>query len=387
MSETARHLIWLMETAGVSAARARALLDHCETPEAVHALTLKQAMTITTLSLDEQKRFADKSLAHAEDILGKCSQRGVRVVSILDDAYPQRLKNIFDPPMVLYILGELPDLSRLPAVSVVGHRKATPYGLAAAEKLGYQLSQAGYIVVSGMAKGIDGAAHKGALKGPAPTVAVFGTAIDSVYPAENTWLFKEILGHGAVISEYPPGRVSHPYFFPHRNRIISGLSLGTVVVEAARKSGSLITANLALDQGRDVFAVPGAINVASSEGANDLIKKGAKLISDAYDVIAEYAPIYGSAPPPRREPERRESRPKEAAPKPQSIRGAFEAAPAALPPTGDPVLDALAVCALHVDDLVSACNMPEHMLLAALTMLELEGKVRQKPGKFFERVL
>ena len=388
MSQTALHLIWLMETAGVSAARARALLDHCETAEAVYALTTKQALTLVALHPEEQKRFEDKSLTHAEAILGKCRERGVRVMTIFDDAYPQRLKNIYDPPMVLYILGGLPDLSRLPAVSVVGHRKATPYGLAAAEKLGYQLSQAGYIVVSGMVKGIDGAAHKGALKGPTPTVAVFGTAIDSVYPAENTWLFKEILGHGAVVSEYPPGKPGHPYFFPQRNRIISGLSLGTVVVEAARKSGSLITANLALDQGRDVFAVPGAINVASSEGANDLIKKGAKLISDAYDVIAEYAPIYGSLPPPRREPTHSAARPKEEAPKPPSIRAAFAAPPpAAFPPTGDPILDALAVCPLHVDDLVSGTGQPEHTLMAALTMLELEGKVRQKPGKFFERLL
>lgn len=383
-----KHLVWMMETAGLSAAKAGRLLRHFGDAGAVWRADPAHLAEAADLSAQEKKLLANKSLAQAEGILGKCKALGVQVMSIFDAEYPQRLKNIFDPPLILYILGRLPQMSTLPAVAIVGHRNATPYGLAAAEKIGYQLSRAGYIVVSGMAKGIDGAAHAGALKGDTPTVAVFGTAIDSVYPASNTHLFRQILQGGAVVSEYPPGKRGYPYFFPQRNRIISGLSLGTVVVEAGRKSGSLITANLALDQGRDVFAVPGSINASSSEGANDLIKKGARLISDAADVIAEYAPLYGlPAPglakvPPRGRPPGEPP----AAPQRQSIRGAFAAADAPpLPKTGDQVLDAIEG-SMDADQISAACGLPQHQVLARLTVLELEGRVCQQAGKLFCRI-
>lgn len=371
-----KHLIWMAETSGLTAAKAHRLLSRLESAEAVWKLKADEAARICELNSEEKRQFANKSLARAEDIMGKCKKANIQIMGIFDPAYPGRLKNIYDPPLVLYILGRLPEMFASPSVAIVGHRDATPYGLAAAEKLGYQLSEAGFIVVSGMAKGIDGASHKGALKGQTPTVAVFGTAIDQVYPFENIGLFRQILQSGAVISEYPPGTKAQRWFFPQRNRIISGLCLGTIVVEAGRKSGSLITAGLAVDQGRDVFAVPGSINAASSVGANELIKTGAILISGAQDVIEHYRPLYGFPKAKAADADKTAG--------PSSIRGAFKAeVKPQRAKTGDPVLDSIGG-KTHVDDIVRQADLPEHQVLARLTVLELEGRVRQLAGKFFE---
>lgn len=378
-----KYLIWLVETAKIPADKCVRLLGHYGSGEAVYRANPEAAARECGLSADEAKGLATKSLKRTEGVLGDCKKQNVRIMTIFDDDYPHRLKNIFDPPPILYLRGRLPDFNSLPAISVVGQREATPYGLAAAEKLGYQLSMAGFVVVSGMARGVDGASHKGALKGRTPTVAVFGTAIDECYPKENLPLSRQILQSGAVISEYPPGTRGRPWFFPMRNRIISGLSLGTVVVEAGAKSGSLITANLALDQGHDVFAVPGPINAASSIGTNDLIKKGAKLISDVNDIIAEYAPLYGLSEAHREPLPRHRAAP--AAAQPQTVRAVFERDKPMPVPTGDPVLDAIGGAA-HIDEIIEKTGVAQHELLARLTVLELEGKIRQLPGKHFERI-
>ncbi len=393
-----KYLIWLVETAKIPPQKSHRLLSVLGDSEAVWRATAEQAGNIVQLTPEENRTFSDKGLREAEGILGRCKAMGVRVIGIFDNEYPDRLKNIYDPPTVLYLLGKLPDFDKIPSISIVGHRNATPYGIMAAEKLGQKLSESGFIVVSGMAKGIDGAAHRGALKGLVPTVAVFGTAIDQCYPAENVYLFHQILQRGAILSEYPPGKKGQAYYFPRRNRIISGLTLGTVVVEAGRKSGSLITANLALDQGRDVFAVPGSINASSSEGANDLIKKGAKLISDAYDVIIEYSGLYEGyfrALAARQEEiksSRVMTRPQNIQPsqpaqqsKPQKQTLSAVFGDKAISSTGDIVLDAITV-KTHIDRLIETLNLPEGELMARLTILEIEGKIRQLAGKYFERI-
>jgi DNA processing protein len=209
-----------------------------------------------------------------------------RVVTLVDDEYPPMLKEIVDPPLVLHVRGDRTLLLRI-GIAVVGSRRATPYGINAAAQLASQLAAAGLVIVSGLARGIDAAAHQAALDAHGPTVAVLGTGIDVVYPRGNARLFRRIESEGLIVSEFPPGTPPRPENFPIRNRVISGLSRGTVIVEATRRSGSLITARMAAEQGRDVFAVPGSIFSAGSEGTHRLIQYGAKLVHDANDVLEE----------------------------------------------------------------------------------------------------
>ena len=206
----------------------------------------------------------------------------------LDAAYPGRLKNIYDPPALLYCKGRLPLLDDLLCVAVVGTRDCTPYGVACAEKLGFGLASGGAAVVSGLAKGIDAAAIRGALRAGGVTVGVVGNGLDVYYPYESRYLYEDVASAGILLSEYPPGTEPASGHFPVRNRIISGLSLAALVVEAPEKSGALITAATALEQGRDVFAVPGPIDAPASVGCNRLIRDGAGLVSDASDILREY---------------------------------------------------------------------------------------------------
>jgi DNA processing protein len=212
---------------------------------------------------------------------------------LTDARYPRLLKEIRDPPPRIFVRGSLPDL---PMVAIVGSRRATPYGQRAARRLARELSQAGVVVVSGLARGIDGAAHRGALEGPTPTVAVMATGLDRIYPPEHMELSQEILASGALVTEADEGTLPLPGYFPVRNRIISGLSLGVLVVEAAERSGALITARMALEQGRDVFCVPGSIENPLAVGTHRLIKDGAKLVQTAADVLEELPQIPAAAP-------------------------------------------------------------------------------------------
>lgn len=227
-----------------------------------------------------------------EAIALACEQCGARLVTMEDSDYPYILKEIFDPPMAIYVRGTLQ--SDAVRIGIVGARKFSGYGEALALDFGEKLAAAGLTVVSGAARGIDTRAHRGALKAKdGRTVAVLGCGIDVAYPAENRRLLEEIAERGAVISEYAPGAQPLPAFFPARNRIISGLSAGTLVVEAARRSGSLITAELALSEGREVYAVPGSVLSATSEGCHHLIQQGAKLVTRAQDILEDYGIVGG----------------------------------------------------------------------------------------------
>jgi DNA processing protein len=209
-----------------------------------------------------------------------------RVVTLVDDTYPPLLKEIPDPPLVLHFRGDVSLLART-SIAVVGSRRASPYGVNAASHLARQLAGAGIVIVSGLARGIDAAAHHAALEAGGTTIAVLGTGIDVVYPRGNARLFQRIEEHGLIVSEFPPGSPPLPIHFPIRNRVISGLAQGTVIVEATARSGSLITARMAAEQNRDVFAVPGSIFAAGSEGTHRLIQYGAKLVHDVNDVLEE----------------------------------------------------------------------------------------------------
>ena len=217
-------------------------------------------------------------------IIEFCNKKRIKILTIDDDEYPEMLKYIYDPPLVLYVRGNIP---RMNSIAIVGSRRASGYGIETAVKLSSQLALSGFMIVSGMARGIDTAAHCGALKENGTTIAVLGCGVDIPYPPENHSLMERIIESGAVISEYPPGTPPASFNFPGRNRIISGISLGTLVIEAGLKSGSLITAKYALEQGREVFAVPGNINHYNSEGCNRLIKDGAKMVLDVDDIVEE----------------------------------------------------------------------------------------------------
>ena len=222
----------------------------------------------------------------AADALRKAEGLGVEIVPFQDPRYPQRLKEIFDPPLLLYARGRTELLGR-PQVAMVGTRRPTPYGRSVAEKMGREMAGVGLTHVSGMARGVDACSHRGALQASGDTIAVLGTGVDTPYPRENRQLYDQICADGLVISELPLGTTPRPENFPVRNRIISGLSLGVMVVEGAQYSGSLITARLALDQGREVFAIPGNIVSPESWGPNLLIKDGAKLVQEINDVLEE----------------------------------------------------------------------------------------------------
>ncbi|HEX2056056.1 MAG TPA: DNA-processing protein DprA [Nitrospiraceae bacterium] len=294
---------------------------------------------------------------------------GMAAVTYADDAYPACLRTIADPPAVLYMSGGI-DVRDRHAVAIVGARRASQAGRLFTEELSRELAALGFTVVSGMAIGIDGAAHRGALAAGGRTIAVLGCGIDRTYPPVHAGLRRQIERCGAVVSELPMGSAPHSYHFPRRNRIISGLSLGVIVTEATLNSGSLITAALAADQGREVFAVPGAVKMEMSKGPNSLIKMGAKLVETASDVIDELLPQLDGAFKERLQ-ERR-------APTPESRRdlGNEEAL----------VYDALSCEPQSVDHVIRKTGLTASQVASALLALELKNRVRQLPGNDYLRL-
>ena len=283
--------LWLAERPGLSIREKLALLEYFHDPEDIYFA--KQYPD----SISDQGKAAlqDKNLGEAKRILAQCRRKKITVITWQDAAYPERLKNIYDPPIVLYCKGELAQLDALPVIGVVGTRKASAYGLNIAKKLSSEIAQCGAVVVSGMAMGVDAMATCGALETAGYAVGVLGCGVDRVYPACNLELFRRMERNGCLLSEYPPGTKPDKWNFPRRNRIISGLSCGVLVVEAPVKSGSLITARQALEQGRDVFVVPGNIDVATFAGSNHLLREGGTAVSSGWDVVGEYKMIYPHA--------------------------------------------------------------------------------------------
>lgn len=312
---------------------------------------------------------ADLTL-EAEAEISKAHQLGVTLIPLDDPRYPPLLREIADPPVVFYALGNI-DVLGTEAISVVGARRATTYGLQVAVQLARDLAARGLTIVSGLARGIDRAAHQGALEAHGKTLAVLGSGIDVIYPRENRKLVGEILKDGAMMSEFPIGTFPAPQNFPIRNRIISGLSLGTVIVEAAEYSGSLITARLASDQNREVFAVPGNITQKTSFGPNLWIKQGAKLVQSWEDVVEEC-------------PARIKDRLLTATPMPRPQTPSLFEMP--LTANEQRVYDILKVDeALHIDVMAERTRLSQADLLAVLLELELKDRIQQLPGKCFVR--
>jgi DNA processing protein len=324
---------------------------------------------LRSLGLEEEIVDALSSqdlLDRADREIGRLEKTGFSVLTIRDKHFPKCLREIFDPPLVLYYAGKMDTLSK-PAVSIVGARKPSPYGRAVAERLAHDLSANGLVVVSGMARGIDSIAHWGALKG-GDTIAVLGSGLEKIYPKENRPLFEKIIENGLVLSEYSLEAPPLKYHFPNRNRIISGLSIGVVVVEGTKKSGSLITAKLALEANREVMAVPGNITSELSGGTNWLIKEGAKLVDDWKDVVEEFPPQLKEGILTKEKKKRRES---------PSLSEEENRIYGLLFP------DSLT----SVDELVEQGNLSVSEVLSILLSLEIKDLVTRRPGKFYQRKL
>jgi DNA processing protein len=360
------------------------LLERFRTPQAIFRASRTELETAGVSGAVAQSIASGITFEDAAGQHEKMAQTGAVLITFGDPRYPQLLREIFDPPIILFARGRVEILESL-AVAVVGTRRPTPYGLAVAERLSGDLAHAGLTIVSGMARGVDTAAHKGALAGGGDTVAVLGCGVDVVYPAENRKLAAELAVKGLIISEFPMGATAFPQNFPIRNRIISGICLGVLVVEGAQYSGSAITAKLAMDQGREVFAVPGNITNKLAWGPNLLIKQGAKLVQDWNDVVSELPA---------------ESRRHLIDRGRQRILGEGGASAAGEDASliGGPVPELGGVArrllaslqvdiAVHLDDLLEKVeDTSPSELIAALFELEMLGLVKQLPGKNFVKV-
>lgn len=387
-----KYWVWLSELPIGNQARL-ALLRHFASPEEIYYAEAEELELAEGLTKEQiQRVLRNKDLSGANRILGECQRLGQRILTIQDAGYPRRLQNIFDPPCLLYVKGRLPEVDEEVLVAVVGTRSCTPYGIRCAEKLGYGLAAGGGIVVTGLAKGVDAAAARGALRAGGKVIGVTGNGLDVYYPYESRSLYDDVAASGALISEYPPGTEPEGRHFPVRNRIMSGLSVAALVVEAPVRSGAMITARLALDQGRDLFAVPGPIDAPASVGCIRLMQEGAGPVIDAWDLLREYEHRFpdklrpaGPVPEVRNQPVRRTQEEK-----PQEKTGT----PSELPVRSaegltDDQISLMAVLEpvnpIQVDDLIQASGIPARRVLSALTMLEIDGFVQQHSGKFYTR--
>ncbi len=339
-------------------AQALALLERFATPEELLAAGAAAWRRVCPLAPSEERRLLDAAQAAVAADLRKLQELGAHIITIRDLHYPALLRQIYGPPPVLYVRGE-PREQDHRAVAIVGTRRASPYGRLVAETLGRELAAAGVTVISGLALGIDSAAHTGALQA-GRTIGVAACGLDVNYPPSNRDLVERVAAQGAVITEFPLGAQPERWRFPARNRVIAGMALGTIVVEAPEGSGALITADHALDQGREVFAVPGAVNTIQSRGTHQLLKQGAKLVETVADVLEE---LDLPAAPKRDQPRVED-----------------------LTPSEHNLLSLLTLHQKDVDSLILESRLPSSQVNAILTMLELRGLVRRMPGNSFVRV-
>ena len=399
------HWIWLATRSGIGVRSALALLRAFPDIESLYGARAEdyvQAEGVDSKCLDA---LCDKSLSEANRILGSCLEKGIHVLTYQDAAYPTRLKHIPDPPLTLYYQGNLPDFDAEPAVAVVGTRRASAYGCMTARRMGYQIARCGGVVVSGAAGGVDTLAMKGALLAERPVVGVLGNGLDVIYPRSNRDLYRDVACRGCLISEFPPGTPPLGRNFPRRNRIISGLCCGVVVVEAPEKSGALITAQLALDQGRDVFAVPGNVDAACSAGSNGLLREGAIVAQSGWDVMEEYQSLFPEKVGPWSGKTLLSSYPRELAELREPPYHFAQETPinseknvdnedgkpyselqelmSTLSDDERAVTSCLTDALRHVDDVIAGSGLPAARVLASLTLLEVKGLVVRHPGKFY----
>lgn len=387
-----KYWLWLTNLRGLSNQTRLALLRHFGTPEDIYYADEDEILLTEGITRQQAALLADHDLTAANRILADCQRLNISILTLQDAAYPSRLKNIYDPPCLLYYKGRMPAFDEEAAIAVVGTRDCSPYGVACAEKLSYGLASGGALIVTGLAAGVDSAAARGALRAGGIVAGVVGNGLDVAYPYENRYLYEDVAAAGVLISEYPPGTRPAASHFPVRNRILSGLALATLVVEAPERSGALITANTALEQGRDVFAVPGPIDADNSVGCNRLIRDGAGLVSEAWDILREYEARF---PDKLRQKESREE------PEVLGYQARQKEEPRVVPPSLDPTDPDLGLTddqihllrllpeetPIQVDDLIELSGIPTRRVLSALTMLEIENYVTQHSGKHYTRAV
>jgi DNA processing protein len=373
---TANSIYWLALalTPGLGPTRGRKLVESFGNIQDVFQASLTQLEAENLQAQSAQHIALGKSLELAHDEFARTAAAGVHLLCREDGAWPQRLSEIYDPPLVLYVRGNVELLSS-PGIAVVGTRHPTPYGIGMAERLACDLASRAVVIFSGMARGVDAAGHRGAIKARGKTVAVFGTGVDVIYPRENQRIADAILElGGALVSEFPLGTFAAPQNFPIRNRIISGLSLGVLVVEAGEYSGTRITARCALEQSREIFAVPGNVTSRNSWGPNTLIKQGAKLTATWEDVWEELPAAVKHQLESTQGPAASDERPP----------GSPSLFDESLTPREKKILAVLKQDALtHIDEIIERLEpaVSSSEIFAALFELELNGKIKQLPGK------
>ena len=376
-----KYWVWLSALRGLSSRAACAVIDTFGGPMEAYFAPFDSYAALPDVTEKDASLLRQKDLSEAERILGECEEKNIRILTIRDADYPLRLQQIYDPPQVLYLRGKLPYLDEAPTIALVGTRKASPYGEKMAASLGYQIARGGGVVVTGMALGNDAAAARGALLGQGKCVGVLGSAIDVDYPRQNASLIADVAAVGCILSEYPPGYGGMN--FPRRNRIISGLSSGVCVVEAPERSGALITANDALEQGRDLFVVPGNADNPNCAGSNALLREGARAVMSGADILEEYSGMFSV-----KVDEGRQEKP-------------YETGKAAVDRKENPAYidvddrakgcseDQLALLRLlgtgekHADELIAASGFGPAKVMAELTILSIRGLVSMRPGKRF----
>jgi DNA processing protein len=351
----------------VGPVRVRQLLEHFGDAPSILRASRQQLHQVRGIGEDTAEAIArwEKTVDLAGEIQ-RIADYGCQILTQADAEYPESLRQIYDPPIVLYVKGQLTAKDKN-AVALVGSRQTTHYGLEVARKLAYQLAYVGVTVVSGGARGIDTAAHQGALTAKGRTVAVLGTGINIIFPPENADLFERIAAQGAVVTQFSFHRNADKQSFPIRNRIVAGMTLGTVVVEANLTSGALITANFATEYGRQIFAVPGRIDSPRSKGCHELIKKGAKLCESAEDILSEFEYLF---PPSNRA----------AAPNETGVLPSIE-----LSENEQKIYDTLGREEISIDEVIRHSGLPSSAVSVALLSLEMKRLVKQLPGKMFLR--
>ena len=365
MRNTLKYWLALNELKDIGHVKIKSLVEYFGSAEAAWKADIDLLKGIKGFGDVSAKAFeaARKEVNVEEEYKNISEYQNIKILTLLDGDYPENLKNIYDPPPVLYLKGNLPQKK---SIAIVGTRSASHYGLEVAERFAFELSALGFTIVSGMAEGIDTAAHKGALRAGCSTVAVFGCGLDIIFPPSNRELASQIFERGAIVSEFPMNTPPDKWTFPKRNRIISGLSLGVIVVEGHYDSGAMITAKQALEQGREVFAVPGLIDSQKSKGPHWLIKQGAKLVETVDDVLEELKMIL---------------------PEMQNRREIIGSKPGRdfsnLSEKEIMLVEALSNEPVHIDLLSSKTKLPINEISSFLSMLEIKGFVKQLPGKMF----
>lgn len=367
--------VWLSLKVSPNNLHIRQLINEVPDPEIIYNMTEEHLLVIPYLNEVSKLKLLDKDLEDAKKIIEKCENNNYNIFCYDDEYYPERLRNIPDFPIVIYHRGEKFLFDELLCISVVGTRKPSGYGIKTARQIARELAYNNALVVSGMALGIDASAHLGAMSIDKPTVAVLGSGIDDPTPKTNKKLYEYMLYNGCVISEYPPGARIYPSNYAVRNRIISGLSLGTVVVEAAEISGALKTAGYALEQGRDVFAVPNSVDNSKGDGTNKLIRDGAILVTSAKDILEEYKGMFGSIDKVKAFNESSYNK--------DFLKQDFIDKFTDLVPIEKEVALSVDVQPTTADEISKKSNIPINYVLSTLTMLEIKGVVKSVVGNKF----